>query len=74
MDWKQQENSENVFSVGQRNENGNFSQSDSKLSVPPLLIILLIFPWIQPYVDNEHNYFYYEIVYFIKDRQDYNNK
>ena len=30
MDWKQQENLENVFSVGQRNENGNSSQSDSK--------------------------------------------
>ena len=71
MDWKQQENSENVFSVGQRNENGNFSQSDSKWSVPPLLIILLIIPGIHPYVDNEHNYFYYEVVYFIKDRQDY---
>ena len=64
MDWKQQENLENVFSVGQRNENGNSSQSDSKWSVPPLLIILLIIP--QPdvmHVDNEHNYFYCEVFF-----------
>ena len=67
MDWKQQENLENVFSVGQRNENGNSSQSDSKWSVPPLLIII---PQMQPYVDNEQHYFYCEVVYFTKDRQD----